>query len=221
MYRILLVDDEILVRDAIRENIDWGAMDCQLVGDCENGRQAMEFVTEHPVDIVLTDICMPYMDGMELSKFLHEKYPDIFSQTDTSVLTIDVERTFWEKLTILHKIANFPEGKSLPARYARHLYDVYNMGNSWVKESAFKRKELLEKDVAFKQKFYYAKGAHYETATLSSIELLPKEAVLNALKEDYQAMSNMIYGNIPEFEDILAFLKKLQSEIHELSNTKL
>ena len=37
---------------------------------------------------------------------------------------------------------------------ARHLYDVYNMGNSWVKESAFKRKELLEKDIAFKQKFY-------------------------------------------------------------------
>ena len=156
-----------------------------------------------------------------ITPFAAEKYPDIFSQTDTSVLTIDVERTFWEKLTILHKIANFPEGKSLPARYARHLYDVYNMGNSWVKESAFKRKELLEKDVAFKQKFYYAKGAHYETATLSSIELLPKEAVLNALKEDYQAMSNMIYGNIPEFEDILAFLKKLQSEIHDLSNTKL
>ena len=35
-------------------------------------------IGEHPVDIVLTDICMPYMDGMELSKFLHEKYPDIF-----------------------------------------------------------------------------------------------------------------------------------------------
>ena len=37
MYRILLVDDEILVRDAIRENIDWKAMDCELVGDCDNG----------------------------------------------------------------------------------------------------------------------------------------------------------------------------------------
>ena len=113
-----------------------------------------------------------------ITPFAAEKYPDIFSQKDTSVLTIDVERTFWEKLTILHKIANFPEGKPLPARYARHLYDVYNMGNSWVKESAFKRKELLEKDVAFKQKFYYAKGAHYENATLSSIELMPKEAAL-------------------------------------------
>ena len=112
--------------------------------------------------------------------------------------------------------ANFPEGKPLPARYARHLYDVYNMGNSWVKERAFKRKELLEKEVVFKQKFYYVKGAHYETATLSSIELLPKEAVLNALKEDYQAMRNMIYGNIPEFEEILEFLEKLQEEVHGL-----
>ena len=90
------------------------------------------------------------------------------------------------------------------------------MGNSWVKERAFDRKELLEKDVAFKQKFYYAKGAHYEAATWSSIELLPKEEVLNALKEDYQAMRNMIYGNIPEFKDILVFLEKLQEEIHGL-----
>ena len=45
---------------------------------------------------------------------------------------------------------------------------------------------------------------------------LPKEAVLNALKEDYQAMRNMIYGNIPEFEEILEFLEKLQEEVHGL-----
>lgn len=143
-------------------------------------------------------------------------YPDIFSQKETSVLTIDVERTFWEKLTILHKIANFPEGKPLPARYARHLYDVYNMGNSWVKERAFKRKELLEKDVAFKQKFYYAKGAHYETATLENIMLVPGGRIHKELEDDYQAMRNMIYGNIPEFKDILVFLEKLQEEIHGL-----
>ena len=77
MYRILLVDDEILVRDAIKENIDWKGMDCELVGDCENGKEAAEFVKEHPVDIVLTDILMPYMDGMELSHFLHDNYPEI------------------------------------------------------------------------------------------------------------------------------------------------
>ena len=77
MYKILLVDDEILVRDAIRENIDWEKLDCELIGDCENGKQAVEFVKTYEVDIVLTDILMPYMDGMELSHFLHDNYPDI------------------------------------------------------------------------------------------------------------------------------------------------
>lgn len=77
MYRVLLVDDEILVRDAIRENINWSKIDCELVGDCQNGQEAAEFVKQNPVDIVLTDICMPYMDGMELSHFLHDNYPDV------------------------------------------------------------------------------------------------------------------------------------------------
>lgn len=53
MYRILLVDDEILVRDAIKENIDWKSMDCELVGDCENGKQAADFVKTHPVVLFL------------------------------------------------------------------------------------------------------------------------------------------------------------------------
>ncbi|MCF0132781.1 MAG: response regulator [Blautia sp.] len=77
MYRILLVDDEILIREAIKENIDWAGLDCELAGSCQNGQEAAEFVKKNPVDIVLTDICMPYMDGMELSHFLHDNYPDI------------------------------------------------------------------------------------------------------------------------------------------------
>ena len=77
MYRILLVDDEILVRDAIKENINWAAMDCELVKDCENGRQAWDYVQKNPVDIVLTDILMPFVDGLELARLIHENYPDI------------------------------------------------------------------------------------------------------------------------------------------------
>lgn len=46
-----------------------------------------------------------------ITSFAAEKYPTLFEQKNTSVLTIDVERTFWEKLTILHKIANFPKEK--------------------------------------------------------------------------------------------------------------
>ena len=53
----------------LKRTLTGGAIDCELVGDCENGKQAAEFVKEYPVDIVLTDILMPYMDGMELQPF--------------------------------------------------------------------------------------------------------------------------------------------------------
>lgn len=152
----------------------------------------------------------------EINSFVAEKYPQLFDKTTTEVLTIDIERTFWEKLTILHKMAHFPENKNLPPRYARHLYDVYCMANSPVKEQAFSRKELLEKDVVFKQKFYYAKSAHYESATLSDISLIPAEHIMAEIISDYAAMKNMIYGDYPELEDILDCLKDLEIEVHKL-----
>lgn len=75
---------------------------------------------------------------------------------------------------------------------------------------------MLEKDITFKQKFYYAKSAHYETATLGSIMLVPGERIHKVLKEDYQAMRNMIYGNMPEYEEIIEYLRKLEEEVHSL-----
>ena len=152
-----------------------------------------------------------------IQSFVAEKYPKLFAQQKTEVLTIDVERTFWEKLTILHKMANYPAEKSLPPRYARHLYDVYCMVNSPVKERAFARKELLEKDITFKQKFYYTKSAHYESATLTSISLTPAEHIMEDVKKDYRAMKNMIYGKYPEFEDVIICLRELEKEVHSLN----
>ena len=67
VYKVLLVDDEILVREAISAKIEWGHLGFELVGDCENGKAAIEFLKENPVDVVLPDICMPYLDGMGVS----------------------------------------------------------------------------------------------------------------------------------------------------------
>ena len=178
--------------------------------------------TEYIIPIVRLEIG-PLAEWMpshitEVEPFASEHYPEVFEQRKTDVLTIDVERTFWEKLTILHKMAHFPEGKVFPKRYARHLYDVYCMAKSPIKERAFARKELLEKDVVFKQKFYYAKSAHYESATLSRISLLPAEHIIDAVRSDYAAMKNMIYGKYPSFDEILSCLEQLQEDVHSLSS---
>ena len=76
MYKILLVDDEILVREAIRDRLEWEKLGFELIGDCENGKKAIEFLQTQSVDVVLTDIYMPYVDGLELSKHISEEYPE-------------------------------------------------------------------------------------------------------------------------------------------------
>ncbi len=75
MYTILIVDDESVVREGIKRNINWNEHGFELVGDCENGLEAMEAVEKLCPDIVLTDICMPFVDGLELTKFIMERYP--------------------------------------------------------------------------------------------------------------------------------------------------
>lgn len=76
MYKVLLVDDEVLIREAISENIRWEEMGFELVGSCENGREAMNLIQKTPPDLILTDICMPYVDGIELARYVCENYPD-------------------------------------------------------------------------------------------------------------------------------------------------
>lgn len=75
MYTILIVDDESFVREGIKENINWQEHGFELVGDCSNGMEAMEAVDKFKPDIVLTDICMPFVDGLELTRYIVEKYP--------------------------------------------------------------------------------------------------------------------------------------------------
>lgn len=76
MYKVLLVDDETLIREAISENIQWEEMGFSFMGACENGKQAMEAIEKEQPDLLLTDINMPFVDGMELTKFVYENYPD-------------------------------------------------------------------------------------------------------------------------------------------------
>ena len=76
MYKVLLVDDEALIREAISENTKWNELGYELVGACKNGKEAIEKIKENPPDLLLTDICMPYVDGMDLTKFVYENYRD-------------------------------------------------------------------------------------------------------------------------------------------------
>ena len=77
LYRIMLVDDEEEVRKAMIRQMDWEQLGFTMVGDAENGEEALEKLEQLEPDVVMTDIRMPYMDGLALTAKIREKYPFI------------------------------------------------------------------------------------------------------------------------------------------------
>lgn len=79
LYKVILVDDEEEVREAIRKRINWEEIGFSVVGTAENGEEALELAESCEPDVVMTDIQMPFMDGLTLLRKLKEKIPDLRS----------------------------------------------------------------------------------------------------------------------------------------------
>lgn len=77
MLKILIVDDEQIVRDGLVFTFEGGRYEIDIVGTADNGIEAVPVIEQHKPDIVLTDIKMPGMDGLELAQWIREHYPEI------------------------------------------------------------------------------------------------------------------------------------------------
>ncbi|WP_105616584.1 response regulator transcription factor [Vallitalea okinawensis] len=77
MIRVLIVDDEVFMRMGIKNAIDWNKEGYKIIAEASNGREAMSIMEEMDVDLVITDIKMPIMDGIELIKHMTSQYPSM------------------------------------------------------------------------------------------------------------------------------------------------
>ena len=92
MYRVLLVDDEPIILAGIKFMIDWQKNECELVGTARNGRQALEAIEKLRPDIVVADINMPVMNGIELLKLAKEAAPNVVFLMLTNLQEFDLAR---------------------------------------------------------------------------------------------------------------------------------
>ena len=77
MYSVLMVDDEEDVIRAMQKKIDWESIGFRIMGYAHNGIEALDLAEQEAPDVVLTDIKMPYMDGLELARHLKDMYPTV------------------------------------------------------------------------------------------------------------------------------------------------
>ncbi|KPV50660.1 hypothetical protein SE17_25610, partial [Kouleothrix aurantiaca] len=74
-YKVFLVEDEIVTREGIRDTIDWAAAGYQFCGEAPDGEMALPLIRERQPETVITDIKMPFMDGLQLCRILRETLP--------------------------------------------------------------------------------------------------------------------------------------------------
>lgn len=77
MIRVFLVEDEIIIRDGIKNSIEWEKEGYQFMGEASDGELALPMILKEKPDILITDIRMPFMNGLELSKLVKKELPDI------------------------------------------------------------------------------------------------------------------------------------------------
>ncbi|MDQ8737715.1 response regulator [Paenibacillus sp. LHD-38] len=75
--RVFLVDDEPDIREAIRDRIDWESIGCIFCGEASDGELALPLINQLNPDIIVTDIKMPFMDGLELSRYVKRNMPSV------------------------------------------------------------------------------------------------------------------------------------------------
>lgn len=151
----------------------------------------------------------PYVHSF-LEKFL-EDYDNL--NFNIEVNTIDINRTFWEKVTILHTVAC--SNKKVPARYSRHYYDIYQFIINNHYQKALEKTDLLQKTIQNNLKFFNDKNNNFETK-LGSLKLIPNNDKIEILKSDYLEMNNMFFKDVPSFENIMESVGMLEKIINNL-----
>lgn len=127
---------------------------------------------------------------------------------------LNIERTFWEKATILHAEAHREAAKPMPVRYARHYADLAALADHASAAQAIADDALRARVVAHKQVFFASAWARYETAVPGTFRLVPDDYRLGPLEADYRDMREMYFGEPRPWPEIVKRLRMLETAIN-------
>lgn len=143
-----------------------------------------------------------------------EVLPVAFPDWRCEVVALEVERSFWEKATILHTEYHRPADKPTPDRFSRHYADTVALGRHPAAKGAIDKHDLRERVVTWKGQFFGSSWANYELAKPGSFRLVPPAARVPALRRDYDAMREMYLSTPLSFDEVLAGLAEMEQRIN-------
>ena len=156
-------------------------------------------------------------ETVNIASYAAEQFPQLFEETTCKINCLSINRTFWEKLTILHALYHKREDSKLTARCSRHYYDIYRL---------LKQKNRLGIDTdnldllatvrEHKKLFFKSSWANYDTAVPGSLRLVPPVSRRPELAEDYRlTLRDMLYGEKPTFDEILVKIANFEEMFNQ------
>ncbi len=149
-----------------------------------------------------------------IAPMIAELSPSDFDDFEAEVVALEIERTFWEKATILHAEYHRPAEQPFRDRFARHYGDLAALWRHPAGRRAAERFDLLERVRLHKSRYFASSWAHYELAVPGTMRLLPPESRMAELRRDYAAMRPMFLGELLSFEEMLAVLGEAEQTLN-------
>ncbi len=146
--------------------------------------------------------------------WIAEIFPSAFPDWECEVTALEIERTFWEKATILHAEYHRPLDKPMRDRFSRHYADTAALANHSEAIKAIDHHDLRDRVVSWKNLFFRDSSSNYAQVKPGTFRLVPKSERLPELRRDYQLMRDMYLNEPLSFDDILSTLSELEDRIN-------
>ena len=144
------------------------------------------------------------LQKVEIQSFIDKHFSQAtFSEKSFEINVVVPERTFLEKVCLLHEEFSKPNEQVRVERMSRHIYDLARMIDTSIAENALKNKDLFQSIVAHLRMFIAMKDFDYDTLKPATINIIPPKSVIAKWEDDYNKMQTMIYGKSLSFSDII------------------
>jgi len=149
-----------------------------------------------------------------IAPLLFEAFPELGGANALRVRTVAARRTILEKAMLLHEEQQRPAEGRRPDRLSRHYYDLWCLSRRGVGDEALADLELFERIARHREQFWAQTWVDYSTLRRGSIALLPHEREIEDWRNDYLAMREMIFGEPPAFDEILAEVARFEAALN-------
>ena len=157
------------------------------------------------------------LQRVEIQSFIDKHFSQAtFAEKPFEINAVVPERTFLEKICLLHEEFSKPSESIRVERMSRHLYDLAKMADRSIAENALKNNDLFQSIIAHRRMFIALKDFDYDTLSPKTIKITPPENVIAKWEDDYNKMQTMIYGESLIFSELIEKITQLNEQIKRL-----